>query len=320
MKKLIGLFVIILIIFIAYLFLKPLPEVSYLNLQPITDNAFAISEINKLNTTDNTEIRQECQSILLNHGYKTQKVAVLLHGYSECPQQFRKFAQEIYDKGFNVYVPRAPFHGLNDRLTNKLADFSASDYTKYAEQSVQIAHGLGQDVYVMGLSGGGILTSWIAINDASVSKAIIISPAYNAQAIPGSLSKMVINLFGLIPNQFVWWDANKKEAIQPDHQYPWYSTKSMSQVLTLGRNTSEKLRAGNILAKNVVFVFNPNDDSIDLTLYKDVITSAKALKPDSVDIYEYPLTPVLKHDLIDPEEPGANTDNSYPALVKLIAE
>jgi len=71
-------------------------------------------------------ILPECRSQALLHGGATAKAVLLLHGYHDCPVQYRDLAQRFYKLGYNVYVPLAPLHGNVDPHTD--ADVRASSW------------------------------------------------------------------------------------------------------------------------------------------------------------------------------------------------
>ena len=66
-------------------------------------------------------IDPRCVPYVLHHGAATERAIVLFHGFTNCPRQFSALAQQFFERGFNVYVPRLPRHGLRDKLTTELA-------------------------------------------------------------------------------------------------------------------------------------------------------------------------------------------------------
>lgn len=58
----------------------------------------------------------EGRSRLLTHGHKTERVFVLLHGLTNCPEQFLPLARILYASGANVVLPRARYAGFADRM------------------------------------------------------------------------------------------------------------------------------------------------------------------------------------------------------------
>lgn len=117
----------------------------------------------------------------MTHGQPVERVIVLVHGYTNCPQQFHELGQRFYYLGYNVLIAPLPYHGLADRLTDEQAELKAEELVAYADEVVDIAHGLGKRVIMAGISGGGVTTAWAAQNRSDLDLAVIISPAFGYQ-------------------------------------------------------------------------------------------------------------------------------------------
>jgi carboxylesterase len=98
----------------------------------------------------------------LSYGQKTERAIVLLHGYTSSPRMYHRLAERLFRRGFNVLVPLAPLHGLNDRMSTALAGLSQEMLVGYLNEAVDIAHGLGARVGLAGFSMGGVLALWAA--------------------------------------------------------------------------------------------------------------------------------------------------------------
>jgi len=170
------------------------------------------------------ELNPDCETIFLSHGNSVDNVVVFLHGFTTCPQQFRKLGEEFYLRGCNVYIPRIPKHGFKDRLGTALTDLTSEELVEFATHSLDIAQGLGRKVTVSGLSGGGVLAVWLAQERADVDVAVPISPSLGISFIPAQLSRFFIKLISIIPNFFMWWDPVSKEnnPLSSDYQYVRY--------------------------------------------------------------------------------------------------
>ncbi|MGA0848823.1 MAG: alpha/beta hydrolase, partial [Chthoniobacterales bacterium] len=81
------------------------------------------------------------RSIVLTHGYETERVFVLLHGLTNAPRQFRELGEELFATGANVVIPRLAHHGLADRMTDAHGALTAQDLIRYAQYGVDLAQG-----------------------------------------------------------------------------------------------------------------------------------------------------------------------------------
>ena len=91
------------------------------------------------------------RTIVLSHGYPTERVFVLLHGLTNAPRQVRELGEKLFATGANVVIPRLAQHGLADRMTDAHAALTAQDLLRYAQYGVDLAQGLGRKVTVVGL-------------------------------------------------------------------------------------------------------------------------------------------------------------------------
>ncbi len=320
--KLVLFFLIIICLFIFYLFV-PSPSLHYLNLPPISDYQTSLEKIAQDSKTDSDLVGENCKSILLTHGTKTEKVIVFFHGYTSCPGQFKALGERLFNEGYNVYIPRAPYHGYKDKATTAINKLTSQQYTEYAEKAVQMAHGLGNQITVSGLSGGGNLATWIAINDNSIEKAVIISPGYGFLAIPKNLTTPAAKLFMLLPSTYVLYDSNSKQGDPNGDVYAGYTTTSLANVLNVGRQTYEKMLKLQISTKKIAFVINDNDNQISLEAFNDVkntLEENSGKNGFTFESYVFPKSMNLQHDYIDANFNQATIETTYKEIVRLIMD
>jgi hypothetical protein len=88
----------------------------------------ALAKFETLRREDSSHpLRPEGASRLFHHGHKTERVFVLLHGLTNCPEQFVPLAKILHAKGANVVLPRARLAGFADRLNNDQGHQTAQD-------------------------------------------------------------------------------------------------------------------------------------------------------------------------------------------------
>jgi carboxylesterase len=79
--------------------------------RPTADYVEAMARLGILQAADGPEVTPKCRLQLLTHGRKVARSIVLLYGYTNCPQQFLPLGQQLHAQGYNVLIPRFPFHG-----------------------------------------------------------------------------------------------------------------------------------------------------------------------------------------------------------------
>jgi carboxylesterase len=170
---------------------------------------------------------------------------------------------------------------------------------------------------MMGLSLGGVATAWAAQNRSDLDLAVIISPSLGYKQIPTPLTVVAMNVYGLLPDEFVWWDPEVKGNGPPPQAYPRYSKHTLVQSLRLGFGIRASAESAAPAAKKMIVVFNPNDTSINNELTAQFV---KIWQDHGANIstYEFPLELQLGHDLIDPSQPDQKIDIVYPKLIELV--
>jgi carboxylesterase len=100
--------------------------------------------------------------------------ALILHGYTGCPQSMRPLAEAFAAAGFSVELPRLPGHGttVEDMANYRWSDWTATVEAAYRDLAARCDH-----VIVAGLSMGGALTLWLAAKFPAIAGIVVINPA-----------------------------------------------------------------------------------------------------------------------------------------------
>jgi carboxylesterase len=98
--------------------------------------------------------------------------ALVLHGFTGCPQSMRGLARAFATAGFAVELPRLPGHGtsVEDMSTTGWADWTAA-----VESARRSLAGRCERMVVAGLSMGGALTLWLAARHPEISGIVVIN-------------------------------------------------------------------------------------------------------------------------------------------------
>jgi carboxylesterase len=112
--------------------------------------------------------------------------ALCLHGFTGNPGSMRGLAEAFAAAGFTVELPRLPGHGttVEEMMTTGWADWIAEVEAAYQRLAART-----DKVVVSGLSMGGSLTLWTALQHPEVAGIVCINPATKPQ--PAELMEMV---------------------------------------------------------------------------------------------------------------------------------
>ena len=287
---------------------------------PVQSYSQAEMQIQTMQNQEASDHNPVCKTQFMSHGEKAQRVIVFIHGYTNCPHQFVELGKLFYEEGYNVLIAPLPRHGLADRMTEVLAELQAEELVSYADRVVDIAQGLGDHVTVAGISGGGVVTGWIAQNRPDVDLAVLLSPAFGYAQVPPYLTLPASKVYLLLPNSFVWWNEELRENNPPSHAYPRYSTRALAQLLRLSLVVQAQARQQDPLAQEILVVTNTNDQSVNMPLIQKVVGLWRQYRGNELQTYEFPAELELDHDLIDPSHPKEKIDIVYPVLIDLIAQ
>jgi carboxylesterase len=254
-------------------------------------------------------------SRLYEHGRPVRQAVVLLHGFTNCPQQFHELARAYHARGCNVYVPRIPHHGLTDRLTHDLEKLTVAELQLFAAETFALARNLGTSVSVLGISLGGTLALWLAQTqpvDLSVPIAPFLIPLPNPQFLGGP----ALRLLRTVPSMYWWWDIRVKERCKPDYAYPGYPTHALAEMIFFGDAISAAAAKAAPQARRCVIVLNERDDAVDNRVTRGLL----ATWTQHGARYREVLSGVAekRHDIVDPTTFPAARSLVYPKLEALV--
>ena len=286
---------------------------------PVLDYAAAFDRFQRLQRTEGPEVNPVCRSILLTHGQRTERAVIFFHGYTNCPEQFRKLGQIFYELGYNVLIPRLPRHGLADRKVENLSQLTAEELRDCADSSVDIACGLGHKVYVAGLSAGGTLAAWIAQNRSEVTRVVLIAPALGFTRHDGTrFQKALAVLLPFLPDIRRYWPDFDPDSLALGHTYPGFSSWALGQLLRVSVATFARALNQAPRVQDVVLVTSRSDQAVSDYLVWQLIglwRNRELFKFASVD---FPKTMKIEHDMIDPTNKNQQTEIVYPVLIRLL--
>jgi pimeloyl-ACP methyl ester carboxylesterase len=283
------------------------------------DQALGRVEVVQSQERANLEINPTCYTRLLTHEQKTDRVIVFLHGFTSCPEQFAQLGNEFFRRGYNVYIPRLPGHGYNDRLGEALKGVTPEQMAAFAMSSVDIAQGLGDHVTVSGLSGGGALTAWLAQERQDIDLAVPMAPFLGVGFVPTPQNQPFANMLYHLPDFFQWWDPVHKEGnpLAAPYAYVRYPLHALDDFLVLGFSTRRAAQDAPPAAGKILLITNAADLSVNNHLNERIVSIWQEHPGMQVDAYEFTKEMDLPHDLITPTRRGNRVDLIYPILLDL---
>ncbi|MBI5837183.1 MAG: alpha/beta fold hydrolase [Candidatus Eisenbacteria bacterium] len=282
---------------------------------PVRDYAEAVRRWDAMAALDGISVRPDCRARAMLQGRRTARVVVLFHGLANCPKQFERLADSLFARGCNVLVPRAPYHGNVDRMTDEQANLTAWDLARAADEAVDIAQGLGERVVVAGLSTGGLQAAWVGQYRKDVSRAVLISPVFGVAVIHPLLTPGFIRVLRTLPNRYLWWDPRARENLAgPKQVYPRYSTRALAEILHFGLVVQAAARRQTPAAGEISVITSGSDLAVSNSVTSAVVRDWSR-HGARVRVHEFPRSMQVGHDLADPDQPYARPGKVYPVLL-----
>lgn len=249
----------------------------------------AMKRVADISARDATQVNPaNCASFALTHGKKVKKSVVMLHGITACPNQFSGLAKTFYDAGYNVYVPRTPYHGTgnDDKLTNVTVD----DLRNYVTESVNIAAALGDDTGIVGISGGADLATWAVQRSDVLTSALFLSPFYapSLEQSPRWQFNPLVTLYG--------------NRLLPDAKHGQFWLRTLAAYLLFTKNYDPQLKAPQL--KHVAVATSALDRDIDLEKAHRLPRELAAANGSSFREYQISKAPGVTHDNVGPNADG----------------
>lgn len=278
----------------------------------------AAARIAALQAQDGPDVRDDSRTRFWSQGQQAEHALVYYHGYTNAPPQFKILGEKLCEQGFNVLVPRLPYHGLKDPLTTEQSKMTAEAMAALAQETVDIARGLGKKVTIAGLSGGGVMAAWAAQFRPDVDYAVVIGPAFGLPFVPAWVSSLFRSAIRHLPNFFIWWDPRVKEKIVgPPHAYPRFSTKGLAETFRLGKVVRDAAKETRPAAGRIQMVLSEFDTAIHLPTARKVAAEWKEHGAD-VSVYEFAKDLKIWHDMIDPQQSTQQIDVVYPVVLPML--
>ncbi len=190
------------------------------------------------NTIGSTRIQEGCKprDVFPAPGVPYKGVAILVHGYSACPQQFDQLAKQLSSEGYEVLLPLMPGHGhvpavakttisghiqSSEPFKDDIVDMpSVKTRNRYRDFALTLNAIARQETtgarIIGGLSVGGAVATRAAAEDPSIyDRTLLITPFFQAAGFFLDNSLYVAD--HLAPNLRISWGADCLESRQqPD--------------------------------------------------------------------------------------------------------
>lgn len=241
---------------------------------------------------------------------------VLIHGFTNCPQQWMTFAAPLENDGYAIVVPRLPGHGYADRTSRSIGRVRTEELLATASDAVDIAAGLAERVVIAGLSIGGSIAIWLALHRSDVATVVAIVPFLGLKPLGAAANAVAAAVLTSLPDFFVPWDPSGKDETIPPYAYTHFPTRVLGECLHVGIDCYDRSRTA-VPAGNVHFLLNEKEPAVNNGMALEVARRFERDRSGSTQTIVLDDLPA-NHDIIDPTNPLARTEIVYPRVRGLI--
>ncbi|OUL36526.1 alpha/beta hydrolase [Nostoc sp. T09] len=249
---------------------------------------------------------EACRSKFFVHPHTTSKVFLFLHGFTAGPYQFEPIGKAFFNKGYNVLIPLQPGHGLSGNWKRQNPPPLPTDIQAYQEfvlNWLQIAKTLGQKVVVGGLSTGGTLAAWLALEYPQlIDRALLFTPYL------GSHHSLFDKLIKILPIYFEWFNKDASG----NFGYKGFRIPALRIFLELGEKLLEQAQRS--VSAPILMVSSESDRAVSLSKQQDFFSMVLKQQPQFW-YYCFDDSLHIEHRMMTKLE-----DNDYEELVITLAK
>jgi len=271
----------------------------------IQKTAEILEQVHQLESTVGLK-NEACRSKFLIHPEFTSKVFLFLHGFTAGPYQFEPLGRAFFNKGYNVLIPLQPGHGRSGNWSRQNPPPLPTDiqtYQQFLLEWLQIAKTLGEQVVIGGLSSGGTLAAWLALeHPLEIDRTLLFAPFF------GSRYSLFDALIKILPIYFEWFNKDAPG----NFGYKGFRLKALRIFLQLGEEVLEK--AQSCVSAPVLMVCSEADTAVSRSKHQEFFRRVVKQQPKSW-YYCFDDSLHIEHRMMTKME-----DNDYEELIITLAK
>jgi carboxylesterase len=207
-------------------------------------------------------------------------------------------------------------------LTDALINLTAEDLAAFGDNVVDIAHGLGEKVTLIGISGSGTLAAWLAQNRADLDFVFIIAPLFGLAFIPPWFTRLFERIALRLPNFYMWWDPRTKadNPFSIYYAYPGYPTRALVEFLRLAMITRTQAEKSPSKAGKITMILNDAEPAVSNAEAMKLFRLWQKHSQGNLSEVHFEKEMKLPHDIITPGTPGVPIGEINPRLISAVRD
>lgn len=156
---------------------------------------------------DKKECCSAARSFKIVHEEKPKECWLFIHGYRGYPGELVRPAIDLYDEGYDIYVPRLPGHGT---CWQDFAATHGNDWLDFSKNALEDLKGQYDKVHILGHSMGSSLAAILGCDDEKVGKLVYACLSFENKEMPLPARLMLRFLSIFTPKVHCKWHASSK--------------------------------------------------------------------------------------------------------------
>lgn len=216
---------------------------------------------------------QACTSKFFFQPNPTEKVCLFFHGFTAGPYQFEPLGKRLFEAGYNVLIPLQPGHGVAGNFDSDNPPplpLEREVYLDYANSWLRIAQKLGNKVIVGGISSGGTLAAWLALEYyREIERTLLFSPYLSSK------NAVVDFAVEVLPIYFEWLNKDNPG----NFGYKGFKFPALRIFLDMGQEILDKVK--NNSSSPMFIITSESDAVVDRSDLKELFESVIKKRPKS---------------------------------------
>ena len=275
----------------------------------------AVSDFGRLAEDEAPVVSDLGRSRLMHHGRRTARAYLLLHGTTNSPAQLLAFGGRLHALGHNVLIPRAPLHGLRSGHVSELGRLAPDALRGYGAGAARIGRGLGQELVLAGVSGGGTIAAWTALNEPQVRRTLLVAPFFALYGVPGGLSALFMRLLRRLPDRAFYRAGEAPRA----WAYRGQSTRGIAAYDALAQEVRRRAGRGDAPAGEMLLLTTAADRVVNNAAIARVAAQWRGAGT-AVRQYEFARALQIAHNTADPASDEQQRLLVYQKMLELLGE
>ncbi|MBK8445713.1 MAG: alpha/beta fold hydrolase [Micropruina sp.] len=289
----------------------PTPSVD-----PAPGRAAALARLAELQQLD-ADIPEGTRTRFFEPDETARVTLVIWHGFTNAPSQFVAVAEQLCEAGYRVLLPRMPHHGQADLLNRDLSNLTQDELVTHTTTCIDIATGLGESVWVIGLSAGGVLAALAAATRPEIDRAVLIAPLVAPKGFPMPAVRLCVKWPRIVPRFYMWWDPRVKDELgHSPYTYPGFPLPGVMPFLHLSELMFDGTVRPDHRLQRVVLITNPNDIAVRQDAARAFSATVFAGSSDYYGVAGIDKALNWVHDFVDPWSPSIGTTEQVVALLE----